>query len=206
MPPKPTPYHHGNLEAALVEAATSLIEERGPAALSLREAARSVGVSHTAPYRHFPNKQALLEAIAIKGFRDLSDALDTVLEQHPHDARQQLVAGGAAYVVEAVSHPRRAQLMFGGVLEQTSPTDDLKGAAESAFTRCIAIIQNGQQQGIFRQGSTRGMVLTFWASSHGLAMLLIANQFGMPNQGDNAETLWNLVAEDLLAGLMAEPA
>lgn len=205
MQPTPSPYHHGDLDAALVEAATKLLEERGPAAFSLREVARAVGVSHAAPYRHFPNRQALLEAVAIGGFRDLSNALDSVIQQYSDDPRQQMIAAGATYVLEAINHPNRAQLMLGSVLPRQSHTVEMQTAAEASFSRCVTVIQQGQQQGVFRQGSTRAMVLTYWAASHGLAMLLIANRIGDLAANNNAETLWQLVAENLLAGFLAEP-
>lgn len=203
--PTPSPYHHGDLDAALIKAATDLLEERGPASFSLREAARAVGVSHAAPYRHFPNRQALLEAVAISGFQALSDALDSVIQQYSDDPRQQMIAAGATYVLEAINHPNRAQLMLGSVLPQESQTANMQAAAEASFSRCVTVIQQGQQQGIFRQGATRAMVLTYWAASHGLAMLLIANRLGDLAGGDNAETLWNLVAKNLLAGFLTEP-
>lgn len=203
--PKPTSYHHGDLDTALVEAATRLVEERGLASFSLREVARVVGVSHAAPYRHFPNRQALLEAVAIQGFHDLSDALDAVIRQHPDDPRQQMIAAGATYVLEAINHPNRAQLMLGSVLPRGAQTAKLQAAAEASFSRCIAVIQQGQQQGTFRQDSTREMVLTYWAASHGLAMLLIANRIGDFAAGDDAEALWHHVADNLLAGFLAEP-
>ena len=205
MQPTPGQYHHGNLDAALVEAAARLIEERGPASLSLREVARAVGVSHAAPYRHFPNRQALLEAVAIGGFQALSAALDAVIEVHPDDPRQQMIDAGAAYILEAINTPQRAQLLFGGVLQQENPATALSNAAEASFTRCVKIIQKGQQKGVFHQGSARGLILTFWAASHGLAMLLIADRFKVLALGENAETLWHLVAENLLAGFLTEP-
>ncbi len=204
MQPTKSPYHHGNLKAALVEAATKLIEEQGPASVSLREVARAVRVSHTAPYRHFPNKQVLLEEVAIGGFNALSDALDSVIEKHPNDPRQQMIEAGAAYVLEAFNNPQRAQLMFGGIYPQKSQTAEFRGAAEASFSRCVKIIQQGQQQGVFHQGSTRRLVLTFWSASHGLAMLLVADRFGVLAPAEDAETLWHGVAESLLAGFLTE--
>ena len=65
------PYHHGNLRTALLEAAERTLRERGVQALSLRELAREVGVSHGAPRRHFPDRQALLDALARAGFERL---------------------------------------------------------------------------------------------------------------------------------------
>ncbi len=72
------PYHHGDLRRALVAAARALLEESGPEALSLRDVARRVGVSHNAPYRHFPTKQALLAAVAAEEFAALSARMAAV--------------------------------------------------------------------------------------------------------------------------------
>ena len=69
------PYHHGNLRTALLAAAQQTVRERGVAALSLRELAREVGVSHGAPRRHFPDRQALLDALAEDGFERLGGEL-----------------------------------------------------------------------------------------------------------------------------------
>jgi AcrR family transcriptional regulator len=69
------PYHHGNLRAALLDAAECSVEEQGAEQLSLRELARAVGVSHAAPRSHFPDRQALLDALAERGFDRLAAAM-----------------------------------------------------------------------------------------------------------------------------------
>ena len=135
----------------------------------------------------------------------MSDALDSVIEEHPKDPRQQMIEAGAAYVLEAFNNPQRAQLMFGGVFSEKSQTAELKDAAEASFSRCVQIIQQGQQQGVFHKGSTRRLVLTFWSASHGLAMLLIADQFEVLAPGENAEKSWRRVADTLLAGFLSKP-
>src|SRR5580692_8937647 len=68
-------YHHGNLRESLLRAAISLIAEVGPTAFTLREVARRAGVSHNAPYRHFPSKDDLMAAVAAEGFRELTQAM-----------------------------------------------------------------------------------------------------------------------------------
>src|SRR5919206_2322086 len=98
-------YHHGNLRPALLRTAAKTLEKEGLGALSLRELARRAGVSHNAPYRHFPDRDSLLAALAAEGFEMLGDAL----EKRP---RREM---GEAYVEFALAHPQRFRLMFGGL-------------------------------------------------------------------------------------------
>ena len=101
-------YHHGDLEAALIRSAGKILEKEGLDALSLREVARQAGVSHNAPYRHFAEREALLAALAAKGFEMLAQA------QQAAAAKGGLRAMGEAYVLFALEHPQRFRLMFGG--------------------------------------------------------------------------------------------
>src|SRR5256885_13290570 len=103
---RPKPYHHGHLREVLLQAAIQLIAEVGPAAFTLRETARRAGVSHNAPYRHFPDREALLAALAAEGFAMLGERL------RGKPGREM----GAAYVSFALEQPQRLRLMFGGVL------------------------------------------------------------------------------------------
>lgn len=108
-------YHHGDLRNALVTAALQRVEEQGGDAFSLREAARDVGVSANAAYRHFQDKGALLAAVATVGFEALSTEMQQALDA-PHRAgcagESQLKAVGRAYVAFALARPHLFQLMF----------------------------------------------------------------------------------------------
>ncbi|HRM76468.1 MAG TPA: helix-turn-helix domain-containing protein, partial [Paracoccus sp. (in: a-proteobacteria)] len=73
-------YHHGNLRQALVEATVRLIEENGPQAFTLAEAARLAGVSAAAPYRHFTGRDELLEEVARQGFEEFADRLEAAYD------------------------------------------------------------------------------------------------------------------------------
>src|SRR5438309_5059384 len=102
---KKRPYHHGNLRQALIDAALELIEERGVAALTLREVARRVGVTHAAPQRHFADRGALVAALAEQGFRGLAAHVETVrATSRPKDSADQLRALGIAYIEYALDH------------------------------------------------------------------------------------------------------
>src|SRR5262245_4715846 len=102
-------YHHGDLRAALLQAGGNLLEKEGLDALSLREVARRAGVSHNAPYRHFPDRDRLLAALAEEGFAELGRTLAEAGKRGPRER-------GEAYVGFALAHPQRFRLMFGGLL------------------------------------------------------------------------------------------
>src|SRR2546428_10887865 len=108
---KKRPYHHGNLRQALIDAALELIEERGVPALTLREVARRVGVTHAAPQRHFAGRAALVAAVAEQGFRGLGAHVAAVRASARTPA-QQLRALGVAYVEYALAHPAHLRVMF----------------------------------------------------------------------------------------------
>ena len=95
-------YHHGDLRAAVLAAAWKMVEKEGIVGLSVREAARRAGVSHSAPYRHFADREALLAALVAEGFEQLRSALE-------NRAGREL---GEAYVAFALEHAQRFRLMF----------------------------------------------------------------------------------------------
>ena len=86
-----SPYHHGNLRQALLEAALIILEKEGEAGLGLRDLARAVGVSAAAPYRHFDSRAALLEALAVTGFQRFCAAMNAVADRSPADHMAAMV-------------------------------------------------------------------------------------------------------------------
>jgi AcrR family transcriptional regulator len=170
------PYHHGNLRNALLQAGERLLRQDGVAELSLRKVAREAGVSHTAPYRHFQNKRALLSALAQDGFDRLANAMQKAEKKYPDDPRRQLQEAGVAYVILAVRHPETTHLMFGGVLNACEDDPELMEAGQKAFQGLLKIVSNGQREGIYRNRETMELALAAWSLVHGLAMLLIAGQ------------------------------
>ena len=136
-------YHHGDLRSAVLAAASDLVEQEGLAGLSVREAARRAGVSHNAPYRHFPDREALLVELAADGFA----ALDKVLNGK---SGREL---GEAYVRFALTHPQRFRLMF------------MKGEPRATYERFAgAFAGSGAEAKVAAAAA--------WALIHGLAGLI----------------------------------
>lgn len=164
-------YHHGNLALALVEAARKVLEAEGVHALSLRGVAREAGVSQAAPYHHFPNKEALLAAVAQVGFQELNTRLDGA-RASSDDIGAVLRAMGGAYVGFGLEHPQLYGLMFGSECPvERHPEMKAEGAA--AFERLIAVVAEGQQAGRIRGEEPLGPSLGVWSTVHGLTSLTI---------------------------------
>lgn len=194
-------YHHGDLVNALLSAAEGLLVQHGPGGLSLREVARVAGVSHTAPYRHFRDKAALLQALARRGFERLHAAVKDAGASVPHGPEQQLIAAGIAYVQLAVNHAEITQLMFGGT---TDPAADAAGdsAGRDAFAALQTIIESGISAGVFRQREPSELALVAWTSMHGLAMLVTAGLLEYDTDNPAAlEQLVGSVASNVIYGI-----
>src|SRR6478609_7306999 len=108
-------YHHGDLRNGLLEAARCILEEQSLSALTLRAVARRAGVSHAAPYRHFPNHEALLAELSMEGFDELREAIAEAAKSSGSEA-DRVATIGAAYMRFVAQRPALARLMFGGQL------------------------------------------------------------------------------------------
>ena len=167
-------YHHGDLRLALVEAGLTILAEGGdPAALSLREVARRAGVSAMAPYRHFPDKSALLAALAASGFERLTVAQ---VEADAHEISvEALVGQGTAYVKFACAHPALFRLMFGAAAAERS--GDLEIIAKRSY-RVLA----DRVAGMVPLADAEATTLLCWAQAHGLASLAVDGQLDDKNE------------------------
>jgi AcrR family transcriptional regulator len=164
-------YHHGDLRRTLLDASLALVEEQGIAALSLREVARKAGVSHNAPYHHFPDKGSLLAAIAAEGFGGLAREMTEARAGAKDDPRARLEACGQSYVRFAVSSPAHFRVMFRPELFDLSCKENLQGASQPAFQMLVAGVVECQEAGQAPPGDPMPLVLTCWSAVHGLASL-----------------------------------
>jgi len=167
---KRSTYHHGQLRQTLLALALDAVERGSPEHLSLRGLAEQAGVSGMAPYRHFPDKAALLAAVAEAGFDDLRQKLVAV--DNPRDARASLIAFAGVYVGFAIERPGLFRLMFAG-----APPTPEEGLADRAtvfglFMRRI--------EAVVPPPLHRDAFLACWSMAHGLASLLVAGRIRQP--------------------------
>jgi AcrR family transcriptional regulator len=167
-----TPYHHGNLRAALLAQAEQTLREQGLDGLSLRELARQIGVSHGAPRRHFADRQALLDALAESGFARLGAELRGAAESAGEGYEARLRATSLAYVRFAISDAALLELMFAG--KQREQAGALHEAADRAFSVILELIEEGQAQAALEPGDPEHIGLLLFATVQGLAALVTA--------------------------------
>lgn len=176
------PYHHGDLKRVVIDMAKEMLREDKGWQFTLREVARRAGVSHTAPYKHFPDKSALLAELAMLGFNDLRTQLAAISERPLRSARAQFVAAAKAYIEFGTSNPSLYRLMFSADVDKTS-FPHLKSAGADAFAVLVNILERGQSDGAFRKQPERNQATASWALVHGYTMLaieghLLAEQVG----------------------------
>lgn len=180
------PYHHGNLRTALLAQAELSVRQHGVQALSLRELARAVGVSHAAPRRHFPDRQALLDALAEAGFERLGRELRSAVNDAGEDFHARVIATATAYVRFATRDAALLELMFAGKHSQGSGV--LHEAADRAFAVIFELIEQGQRERALDPGQTERVSLVLFATIQGIAALITGGMI-------DAQQLDELVAD-----------
>jgi AcrR family transcriptional regulator len=182
-------YHHGDLHAALLTTAMGMLEMGEP--FSLRSVARKAGVSAAAPYRHFPDRDALESALAAQGLRDLKADL-TPNRQVPRTV-EEFADLGVSYVEFAIRRPALFRLMFGKE-RHDEDADRVRAAAEVRELLATAITR------VFPASDPITVVRGGWGLVHGLACLYLDRHLSTPSTGDLAAE----VRASLLAMLTAQ--
>lgn len=164
------PYHHGDLRAALIAAVLEQVGRSGPEGVSLRAAARSAGVSPAATFRHFPDKRAVMTAIAAQGFAGMADRMAREGEHATTDL-EHFGAVGRGYLAHALDHPAHFRVMF-----RTDLLDEDDPALSEAGGRVRAALTDGMSRILppgVPPGEARRRALLAWAAVHGVATLRI---------------------------------
>jgi AcrR family transcriptional regulator len=179
-------YHHGDLRAALVEAALAAVEARGADDVSLRAVARAVGVSPTAVYRHFPDKRALTAELARAGLDRLARA-QRAASDAAGGGKAGFAATGVAYVRFALENPGLYRLIFAHPAAEGMADAHDDDAMAMLQANAAALAPPGVQPRIF--------ALQAWALVHGLAMLLLDAQVTLDEAAIEGVVAGHLLAE-----------
>lgn len=170
--PLRTRYHHGDLRAALIEASIRLIAEKRLEEFSVADAARAAGVSTGAPYRHFADRDDLLDHVAAAGFERLQSLSQAAMEGLPETSVERIIAGGCAYVAFSAANPGLFHLMWSA----TRPRDGT-GVAHETGLRCYAAFIDELHAVMAAHGlghlDPKAFGTPLWAMVHGFASLLI---------------------------------
>jgi len=196
-------YHHGDLRNSLVNTGTELLNKKGLAAISLREIARIIGVGHNAPYRHFRNKQQLLEAIATDGFRRLKARNMRLELEFANDPEGQIFESAMHVIGMAAEQPNLFQLMFGGHLQPQDCSGSLKEAADEAMQSLTGIICNGQKQKVFIQGEPMTLSLSVMSMIQGIALMVSSGKLKLKIQPPSQASSWGN-NQTLLRGMVLQ--
>ena len=165
-------YHHGDLRQALLKEGATLIQDQGLEAFTLRKLAQRLQVSAMALYRHYPDKETLLAAIAADGFTQLQGQLEAA--EQSADTASPLLKEGIAYVLFALEQPALFRLMF-GASRPKGQFPELDAASAGAFA-VLMRHTHAPADDETRTAQARGC----WALVHGLACLLLDGQLQMP--------------------------
>lgn len=185
--PRQQPYHHGNLAQALVTVGLDMASEGGPEALSLREAARRAGVSPTATYRHFENRDALVMAVKVAVLTRLGAALRAATRSRlpgglddAQRARRRLVGIGRAYVEFAVTNPGQYRVIFADATfpDGTASGEDEACAYESPYGILSEVLDQMVAVGALEPERREGAEVPMWALVHGLSSLILEGPYG----------------------------
>ena len=192
------PYHHQNLREALLAETAVMIAEGGVDSVTMRGLAQRVGVSRTAPYRHFADKAALLTAVAEDGFKRLQQKMSAAT--NGENALQDFFQMGQAYIYFAVENPTHYHLMFGPDGFQRTDDEQLTTVADEAFIVLQDMIELCQQEGFLKAGDPCLLGYATWAMVHGTASLLIDRQ---THDDIDVETFIEISYQTLATGMVA---
>ena len=195
MKAPPRPYHHGHLREALLRAAEKTLETGGVQSISLRELSRELGVSQGAPRRHFADKQALLDALAIRGFEQFDEALERAAGKRGQDFTARLTQMARAYVGFALKHPALLSLMFEAKQRPDAPRELLE-ASEKAFAHGPATFAEGQAAGEVVPGDPARLALVVLSALRGLVSISTKGKF----RGVSLDRLTGEIIERMILG------
>lgn len=175
---QPKRYHHGDLRRALIDAALRLVEEEGAEGVSVREAARRAGVSPGAPFRHFPNRVALMTAVAEEAQRRLRAEIDAALAEGPAgDPLARFRCVGRAYLRWAMRNPAHFEVISNGRYFDHDSTVEVARDNAEVIAMTENILAEAHAQGQLQSSDTKRVQIAGRALVYGFARMNIDGHF-----------------------------
>lgn len=167
-------YHHGNLKEEFIQIAFDFINKNDTENLTLKVLSDATGTSRSAIYRHFKNKDELIETIIKVGFDRFDQAVSPILLDKTKPLIDRFYLSAKAYVIFAKSNPNLYRLLFGKKYAHIrQEVISLKDEKCSGFGALKIAIEEGQKSGILKKEDSYQQTIIVWSSLHGLASLLI---------------------------------
>lgn len=186
------PYHHGNLRAELLSAAEQTLREQGADRIALRDLARQTGVSHAAPSRHFPDRHALLSALAADGWVRLGREVATAASRADDSIRAQLRAASGAFVRYAADNAALIDLMF--TVGKSEQSAEMREASAPLFATFTHLVERGQRDGALRPGPPDRLRLLIIATLQGIASLTASDLISEEQVDALLDDAWTMFA------------
>lgn len=202
-------YHHGDLRRTLLDTALRLVAECGEEGFSLREAARQVGVSPAAAYRHFADKPALLAALAAEGHGRMAAAMEQAAARvTAPDLRAQAIAVleaiGRVYIEFALKNPPFFRLMFGASARDPEFAPDCAPSGHDSYEVLTRALDELVSAGAIPPERRPGCEIAVWSAVHGYATLLVDG--GLPITARQRWDAYAVLSRNLLLGMGCDPA
>ena len=196
-------YHHGNLREALIAATVQLIEESGVEKVSVREAAKRVGVSSGAPFRHFRNRTALLTAVAEQTTKTLlAEVMRAVRESEGKAALDRFRAVGSGYMRWVINNPTQFKVVSDRELIDYENSPSLREDNEAMKSLMQRFLREAQQGGMLRAEALSTVLLTARALAYGVARMYVDGHLPQWGLGrEEAERAFDLVFDLFVSGL-----
>ena len=166
-------YHKGDVKQNAVNIAFAIVQAEGGKKLTMRHLADEIGISHTALYRHYKNKDAVLLQVATKGFTQLMLQMAEGLKAQDKDSAAQLSDAALAYIEFALQHAEIYRLMSGDFAQNSSANVELSGLSNQMFEILKMIILKGQAEGVFKGDDAESAGFALWSLLHGYVELTL---------------------------------
>ena len=175
-------YHHGDLKSDLIRKGLTLLSQEGYEAFSLRKVAAACGVSQTAPYRHFKDKDELIQAILDQAMSAFNESLEAAVHQYPDDPRSQLKEMGMAYIRFFADNPEYMRLLFLSDMKLTGTEafpcgEDAHMQPGHAFATLFGAVHRYCEAYPDRGWDEQQLTLYCWGLVHGISVLLARGEF-----------------------------